>query len=598
MTPPRPIETAKEEAAPAAPNAVAYLMRYIRPTAPLIVLGVGVAILGRALVLTTPNLARSIIDLTMLDDGGEAVGRAALLFLGAVIGVAVLQFCSGMIFAVVGERVVLHLRSEIFRHVMGLSMDFFERRRVGEILSRIATDATVVREIGTALPLNVVTHTATIVGVLAIVLIQYARLGLALIAFVPLVAVVGIVMGRLVRSRATTHQDNLATANVSAEEALSGVATVKSFGQEDGEQLRYEGRLRESFRSSVRVAQAREGMRLLTSLAIYGGLSTVLWYATTLIGAGRMTTGDAIAFILYALIAGNSFGTLAGVWTNWERMRGVSQRLVEVFHELPTVVDRPDAKPFDGQHSEIAFKDVRFAYPTDPDTQVLHGLDFSVRFGEQIALVGESGAGKSTVAALLLRLYDVTGGGIEIDGVDLRELARDDLVDAIAVVPQDVLVFGRTVRENVLYGQPEATDDEIWDALQTANAADFVRALPGELDEVLGERGVTLSGGQRQRLAIARAVLKDPAILILDEATSALDTPNERAVRDALQALMVERTTLVIAHRLATIEGADRVLVLHEGRLVESGAHGDLLDADGHYARLYRMGRWDEGQVA
>jgi ABC-type multidrug transport system fused ATPase/permease subunit len=279
-------------------------------------------------------------------------------------------------------------------------------------------------------------------------------------------------------------------------------------------------------------------------------------------------------------------------------MRGVTLRLVQIFLERPSVVDRPDAVRFDGSHRRIAFQDVSFSYPTDPGRQVLVDLDFSFQRGEHIALVGESGAGKSTVAALLLRLHDVTGGSITIDGRDIRELSQKDLRQAIAVVPQDIVVFGRSVRENIGYGRRDATPEEIVAAAQAANALEFIERLPQGFDTVLGVRGVTLSGGQRQRLAVARAIVKNPAILILDEATSSLDKPSEAMVRDALKNLMKGRTTIVIAHRLATIEGADRVLVLHEGKLVESGAPADLLRAGGHYAWLHQTGAWEGGPAA
>jgi ATP-binding cassette subfamily B protein len=279
-------------------------------------------------------------------------------------------------------------------------------------------------------------------------------------------------------------------------------------------------------------------------------------------------------------------------------MRGVTLRLVQIFFERPSVVDRPDAVGFDGSHRRIAFRNVNFSYPTDPGRPVLVDLDFSFESGEHIALVGESGAGKSTVAALLLRLHDVTGGSITIDGRDIRDLAQKDLRQAIAVVPQDIVVFGRSVRENIGYGRRDVTEAEIAAAARAAHAVEFIERLPKGFDTVLGVRGVTLSGGQRQRLAVARAIVKNPAILILDEATSSLDKPSEALVRDALANLMRGRTTIVIAHRLATIENADRVLVLHEGRLVESGTPADLLRAGGHYAWLHQTGAWAAGPVA
>ena len=305
-----------------------------------------------------------------------------------------------------------------------------------------------------------------------------------------------------------------------------------------------------------------------------------------------------MAFMMYALLAGNSARELASVWSRYERLRGVALRLIQIFDERPSVEDRPGAVRFDGSHQTIAFNNVTFSYPTDPARRVLTDVDFAFARGEHVALVGESGAGKSTVAALLLRHYDVTGGSITIDGRDIRDLSQKDLRRAIAVVPQDIVVFGRSIRENIGYGRQDATDEEIVAAARAAHALEFIERLPEGLDTVLGVRGVTLSGGQRQRLAVARAIIKNPAILILDEATSALDKPTEALVRDALANLMKNRTTIVIAHRLATIEGADRVLVLHEGRLVESGTPHALLRAGGRYAWLHQTGAWERGPAA
>ena len=294
--------------------------------------------------------------------------------------------------------------------------------------------------------------------------------------------------------------------------------------------------------------------------------------------------------MLYAILIGNSFPELSRSWSNWQHLLGAGRRVFEIFLETPSVVDRPDPQAFDGAHDVVRFQNVCFAYPSDPQRQVLSDLTFSAERGQVIAIVGESGAGKSTIGSLLLRLYDVTSGAITIDDRDIRDLRQADLRHAIAEVPQDIIVFGRTLRENIAYGNLEASDQEIISAAHAANAFDFIEATPHGFDTLVGEHGVTLSGGERQRIAIARAVLKDPAILILDEATSSLDSKSETLIRDALTHLMRGRTTFVIAHRLSTIEHADCVLVINEGALAECGSHADLLDRGSHYAKLYRMG--------
>ena len=574
------------------------LFRYARPFAPLIALAALLSLAARLIVLVLPQLASRIIDTAQGQLAPSLLNPTALLLVVALLLAAFLQFGGAVMFAFVGERAVQNLRYDLFSHLLSLSMNFFERRRVGEMISRVAADASTVRDIATSVPQLIVNHGVIVIGAFAIIMIRHPKLTLIMLAFLPFMALSGALVGRRVRRMATRSQDDLAQTNVGLEEALSGIGTVKTFAQEDTEIGRYMTRLSVLFRSSMRVFVAQEAMRLFSLLLVYGGLATVTWYATTQILAGVLTTGELVAFMMYAMFAGDSFRSLVDVWSRYERMRGITLRLVQIFHERPAVLDRPDAVAFDGSHRKIAFRNVGFSYPTDPGRKVLVDLDFSFARGEHIALVGESGAGKSTIAALMLRLHDVTDGSITIDGRDIRELSQKDLRRAIAVVPQDIVVFGRSIRENIRYGRQDATDEEIVAAARAANALDFIERLPEGFDTVLGVRGVTLSGGQRQRLAVARAIVKNPSILILDEATSSLDKPSEALVRDALANLMKGRTTIVIAHRLATIQGADRVLVLHEGRLVESGTPGDLLQAGGRYAWLQQRGAWEGGPAA
>jgi ABC-type multidrug transport system fused ATPase/permease subunit len=592
---PPPIEATDTVAAESEPRR---LFRYARPFVHLSALATILAVAARGMVLVLPQLTSRMIDTAQGQLSPALLGKTGALLLGVLLVAALLQFAGALMFVYVGERIVQDLRRDVFSHLLSLSMNFFERRRVGEMISRVSTDAATIREVATALPSGIVSHGAIVVGALAIIMLRHPKLTLILLAFMPFVVLTAAVSGRRVRRMATRAQDDLAQTSVSAEEALSGVATVKTFAQEEAEIHRYTLSLSVLFRSTLRFFVAQEAVRLASLLAVYFGLVTVTLYATKQILGGTLTTGELVAFMMYALLAGNSARELASVWSRFERLRGVALRLVQIFDERPSVVDRPDAVRFDGSHQTIAFNNVTFSYPTDPGRRVLTDVDFDFARGEHIALVGESGAGKSTVAALLLRHYDVTGGSITIDGRDIRDLSQKDLRRAIAVVPQDIVVFGRSIRENIAYGRQDATDAEIVAAARAAHALEFIERLPEGFDTVLGVRGVTLSGGQRQRLAVARAVIKNPAILILDEATSALDKPTEALVRDALTNLMKNRTTIVIAHRLATIEGADRVLVLHEGRLVESGTPHTLLRAGGRYAWLHQTGAWERGPAA
>jgi ATP-binding cassette, subfamily B, bacterial len=574
------------------------LYQYARPFLHLSVLATILSVGARGMVLVLPQLTSRMIDTAQGQLSPTMLGKTGALLAATLVMAALLQFTGALLFVYVGERIVQDLRRDVFSHLLSLSMNFFERRRVGEMISRVSADASTIREVATSLPAGVVNHLAIVVGALAIVMLRHPKLTLILLAFMPFVVLSAAVTGRRVRRMATRVQDDLAQTSVSVEETLSGIATVKTFAQEETEIHRYRDRLSVLFRATLRFFVAQEAVRLVSLLAVYFGLVTVTLYAARMILAGTLTTGQLVAFMMYALLAGNSARELSSVWSRYERVRGIALRLMQIFDERPSVLDRPDALPFDGSHQTITFNNVAFSYPTDPGRRVLDDLDFTFARGEHIALVGESGAGKSTVAALLLRHYDVTGGSITIDGRDIRDLSQKDLRRAIAVVPQDIVVFGRSIRENIGYGRQDATEEEIVAAARAAHALDFIERLPEGFDTVLGVRGVTLSGGQRQRLAVARAIIKDPAILILDEATSALDKPTETLVRDALTNLMKNRTTIVIAHRLATIEGADRVLVLHEGRLVESGAPHALLRAGGRYAWLHQTGAWERGPAA
>jgi ATP-binding cassette, subfamily B, bacterial len=571
------------------------LFQYVRPYLHLITIAMIACVTARSMVLLLPQLGSRLIDTFQGQLPTSLLGTTGVQLAVALLSAAVLQFAGAALFCFVGERVIQNLRHDLLAHLLSLSMSFFERRRVGEMISRVAADATTVRDIATTLPQLLVNHGVILIGAITIMMLRQPRLTLIMLAFLPLMALSAMLAGRHVRRLATRAQDDLAQTNVALEEALSGIATVKAFAQEQTELGRYLTRLTALFRSSIRVFVAQEATRVTGSLVVYAGLLTVIWYATTQILAGVLTTGELLAFMMYAMFAGNSFRSLIDLWAGYERMRGITVRLLQIFLERPSIVDRADPVGFDGTHRMIAFRNVSFSYPTDPSRRVLTDVDFSFEKGEHIALVGESGAGKSTIAALLLRLYDVTGGSITLDGRDIRELSQNDLRRSIAVVPQDIVVFGRSVRDNIGYGRQQAREEEIVAAAKAAKALEFIERLPQGFDTVLGVRGVTLSGGQRQRLAVARAIVKDPAILILDEATSALDKPSEALVREALTNLMKGRTTIVIAHRLATIEGADRVLVLHEGRLVESGTPQELLRAGGRYSWLHAAGAWQTG---
>ena len=569
------------------------VLRYLRPFLALLGLGIVIALLNRGLALVVPQIVSRIVDSATGEAANASIQNMALILLAVFLASAAMQFGNTLLFAYVGERVALALRKDLFAHLLSLSADFFQRRRTGELLSRVANDATIIQTIGTTFPVDALRQSVTFAGGIILIGITNVRLTLILLAFLPLVGVATAVLGRRIRKLSTEVQDKMANSTIVFEEAVSGVETVKSFGRERHETDRYDSHLLEVLKTAMRRVLAQAAMGSSVRLLFFSGMAAVLWYAAGMIRSERMTTGELIAFLLYTLLVGNSFSGLASLWARWQRLLGAGQRVFQLLLESPSVKDRPDAVGFDGRHESIRFDDVHFTYPSRPDREVLHGLDFEVKRGEVVALVGPSGAGKSTVVALLLRHFDVTSGAITIDGRDLRELKLADLREAIALVPQDIVIFGRTLRENIAYGDLEASAEQIDAAARAAHALEFIERAPRGLDTPAGDRGVLLSGGEKQRIAIARAMLKSPPILILDEATSSLDTESEQLVKDALSHLMTDRTTFVIAHRLSTIERADRVLVMHQGEVVESGTHAELLAHGGHYARLHRAGTWE-----
>lgn len=489
------------------------------------------------------------------------------------------------LFTVAGERAVSRLREDLYRRILEQEVAFFDGQRTGELTSRLAADTTLLQSAVSTNISMVLRNLASGLGGIGLLLYTSPRLALAMLAVVPAIAVSAVIYGRRVRRLSKEVQDRLAMASAVAEECLSGLRTVRSFAAEEAESARYARQNQAAFDLARRRSRASSLFIGLVAFAGFAAAALVFWYGGRLVLGGEMTAGQLSSFLVYTLIVGFSLGALADLWADFMKAVGAAQRVFELLDRTPEIPLRGGATlpRVDGR---LDFNDVSFAYPSRPDTPVLRALSLQVAPGEVVALVGPSGGGKSTLAALLMRFYDPLGGTLSIDGADLRTLDAGWLRRQIGTVAQEPILFSTSIADNIRYGRPDANDEEVAQAARVANADTFVSRFPDGYQTLVGERGVQLSGGQKQRIAIARAVLKNPRILILDEATSALDAESEHLVHEALDRLMRGRTTVVIAHRLSTVLGADRVAVLDGGTIVQSGTHQALVAEDGLYRRL------------
>ncbi len=567
------------------------LLGFARPYAGL--LGLGVAGVGVAslLGLAFPLVVRQLLDAAFAPGAEAGAARSALdtamiVLVGLMLLQAVFNYLRTYSLGRVGEAVVADLRKAVFSHLIGLDVPFFEARKTGEIVSRLTADVATVQAAVSQSLAQVVNQGITLVGGLVLLFVLEPRLTLVMLAVVPPVVLAAAVFGRALRRVSAEYQDRLAAASADAEEAVSGVRVVKAFAAEDAERRRYARGVDASFVTALRRVRLRAVFVPSVLLCAFAGLAVVLWYGGRLAIAGQLSSGDLVAFLLLTMFVAGSLGTFTGLWAQLQEASGASRRVIEILDTGPELAEDDDPVRIADVRGAVALEDVSFSYPGRPEP-ALAGVSLRADPGKVVAVVGPSGAGKSTLLSLLLRFHDPSAGAITLDGHDLRRLATGDLRRHVGFVPQDTLLFSGSVAENLRYGRPDATYEEVMAAAMAADAHEFIAQLPDGYETTVGERGVKLSGGQRQRVAIARALLKDPRVLLLDEATSSLDGGSEAAVRRALERLMEGRTTIVVAHRLSTVVNADTIVVLERGRVTAQGTHAQLLESSGLYVALF-----------
>ncbi len=547
---------------------------------------------GAGLALAGPMVMRYLVDAISPGGDPEQLHLTALALVGIFAAQSCAKAISGFYLMTVGERVVADLRLRLYEHLQSLSLGFFNNRRTGELVSRLTNDVTTVRWLVADDLANSLSHGLTLAGGLALILSTNWRLTLVMLALVPIVVAMAALVGDRLRDLSAGIQDQIARFTTVLEESLAGVRVVKSFRREAYEVGRYRDGIEAAYGLTRKRARLASTLGPTVTFLFLMVTVAILWFGGREVLAGRMSTGQLVSFAVLTMSLSGSIGQVSTLWTHFQQAMGASERLIELLDTRPEVDEIPGARTLPPVEGRLSFDAVSFAYdPKGAGTPLMALIDLSleVRPGEILALVGPSGAGKSTFINLIPRFYDPTSGSLRIDGIDLRDLTLGSLREQIGIVPQEVHLFGGTVRENLLYGRLEATEAEMIEAARAANAHEFIERLPLKYDTAVGERGVKLSGGQRQRIAIARAILKNPRILLLDEATSALDSESEGLVQEALERLMIGRTSVVIAHRLSTIKHAHRIAVLDGGRLVEIGPHEELLSLGGLYARLYRI---------
>jgi len=565
------------------------IFRFTLPYRSTFVFGLLSLALSSATLLSFPYLAGIMLDVAQ----GKSVKfftsitQVALTLFGILALQSIFSFIRVYTFSIVSERSLADIRHTVYEKIIWLPQSFFDNRRVGELLSRITADVSTLQDTFSFTLAELLRQILILLIGIPLIFILTPKLTIFMLLTFPILVLAALFFGKFIRKLSKKTQDQLAATNVIVEETLQSIAVVKSFTNELFEVVRYKKSLREVVDTALHTAKYRGLFISFVILALFGGIVGVSWYGAHLVEIKEASVGDLLSFVFYTTFIGGSIAGLGDIYSQVQRSIGASERIVEILDEKD---EQNSSAEHLKLHGEIRFNHVQFSYPSRADVTVLHDMNFSIQPGEKIALVGPSGSGKSTIINLLMRLYPVNYGIITADGADIFSYPLTAYRKNIGIVPQEVMLFGGTIKENIAYGKPGATDENIRHAAQKANALEFIEKFPDQFNTLVGDRGVKLSGGQRQRIAIARAILKDPAILILDEATSSLDAGSEKLVQDALETLMENRTTIIIAHRLSTIRKVDRILVIKEGTISESGSHAELSSLEnGIYNNLLRL---------
>ena len=565
------------------------IFRFVIPYRKTFILGLIALGLSSGTLLSFPYFAGKLLDVAQGKTGFvlTSINQIAVALILILAIQSVFSFLRVYTFTIVSEKSLADLRHAVYSKIIWLPLSFFDSRRVGELTSRITSDVGTLQDTFTFTLAELLRQILVLLIGIPLIFILTPKLTVFMLLTFPVLVIAALFFGKFIRKLSKKTQDQLASANVIVEETLQSIAIVKSFTNELFEVTRYKKSLNEVVKTAIHASKYRGLFISFTILALFGGIVAVSWYGAYLLQNGQSTVGELFSFILYTTFIGGSIAGLGDIYSSLQRSIGASERVLEILDQTDESSHSTKSLKLNGK---VEFKDVSFVYPTRTEYEVLKSINFSIQAGEKIALIGPSGAGKSTIISLLMRFYPVNRGSIYVDDQSISNFNLTDYRNNIGIVPQEVILFGGTIRENIVYGKPKATEEEIIQAARQANAWEFIARFPEQLDTLVGDRGVKLSGGQKQRVAIARAILKDPSILILDEATSSLDVESENLVQEALEKLMQNRTTIVIAHRLSTIRKVDRILVIKDGQIAESGSHEELTVRDnGIYSTLLKL---------